>query len=278
MISAELLSELKDISLKMRYELIKMMGFGKVHHFGGSLSVVEIMTALYFYKMRIRPEDPDWYERDRFIMSKGHSVPAQYVALALKGIIPMESLKTLKALGSILQGHPNSWMTPGIEACTGSLGQGLSFGNGVALCFKIKKLDSRVYVVMGDGELHEGQVWEAALTSSTHKLDNLVAFIDRNSLKSQGLTDEAKSLEPLKEKWETFGWHTEVIDGHDLKAICDALDKAETIKGKPVMIIANTIKGKGISFIEGKFEFHNSSINEEQYKVAMKEVALEDSE
>jgi transketolase len=278
MISAELLSELKDISLKMRYELIKMMGFGKVHHFGGSLSVVEIMTALYFYKMRIRPEDPDWYERDRFIMSKGHSVPAQYVALALKGIIPMESLKTLKALGSILQGHPNSWMTPGIEACTGSLGQGLSSGNGVALCSKIKKLDSRVYVVMGDGELHEGQVWEAALTSSTHKLDNLVAFIDRNSLKSQGLTDEAKSLEPLKEKWETFGWHTEVIDGHDLKAICDALDRAETIKGKPVMIIANTIKGKGISFIEGKFEFHNSSINEEQYKVAMKEVALEDSE
>jgi transketolase len=278
MISAEQLSELKDTSLRMRYELIKMMGFGKVHHFGGSLSVVEIMTALYFYKMRIRSDDPEWYERDRFVMSKGHSVPAQYVALALKGIIPMESLKTLKALGSILQGHPNSWMTPGIEACTGSLGQGLSFGNGVALCAKIKKLDSRVYVVMGDGELHEGQVWEAGLTSSTHKLDNLVAFIDRNSLKSQGLTDEAKSLEPLKEKWETFGWHTEVIDGHDLKAICDALDEAETIKGKPTMIIAKTIKGKGISFIEGKYEFHNSSITEEQYKVAIKEVALEDCE
>jgi transketolase len=278
MISAEQLSELKDTSLRMRYELIKMMGFGKVHHFGGSLSVVEIMTALYFYKMRIRSDDPEWYERDRFVMSKGHSVPAQYVALALKGIIPMESLKTLKALGSILQGHPNSWMTPGIEACTGSLGQGLSFGNGVALCAKIKKIDSRVYVVMGDGELHEGQVWEAALTSSTQKLDNLVAFIDRNSLKSQGLTDEAKSLEPLKEKWDSFGWHTVVIDGHDLKAICDALDEAETIKGKPTMIIAKTIKGKGISFIEGKYEFHNSSITEEQYKVAIKEVALEDCE
>jgi transketolase len=278
MITEEQLSELKDISLKMRYELIKMMGFGKVHHFGGSLSVVEIMTALYFYKMRIRPDDPEWYERDRFVMSKGHSVPAQYVALALKGIIPMESLKTLKSLGSILQGHPNSWMTPGIEACTGSLGQGLSFGNGVALCAKIKKIDSRVYVVMGDGELHEGQVWEAALTSSTQKLDNLVAFIDRNSLKSQGLTDEAKSLEPLKEKWDSFGWHTVVIDGHDLKSICDALDEAETIKGKPTMIIAKTIKGKGISFIEGKYEFHNSSITEEQYKVAIKEVALEDCE
>ena len=249
------LKELGIIAKRMRYELIKMMGFGKVHHFGGSLSVIEIMTALYFYKMRINPEDPNWMERDRFVMSKGHSVPAQYVALALLNIIPLETLKTLKTLGSILQGHPNSWMTPGIEACTGSLGQGLSFANGLALGARIKKLDSRVFVVLGDGELHEGQVWESALTSSTHHLDNLVAIIDRNSLKSQGATDEAKNLEPLKDKWVAFGWHTIVIDGHNLEEICNALDEADSVKGKPTMIIANTIKGKGMSLSKGRFEF-----------------------
>ncbi len=277
MITSEKLVDLNNTARKMRFELIKMMNYGKVHHFGGSLSAIEIMAALYFYKMRLHPDDPNWSGRDWFVMSKGHSVPAQYVALALKGILPLETLKTLKLLGSILQGHPNAWMTPGIEACTGSLGQGLSFGNGVALSARIKKMDTRVYVLLGDGELHEGQVWEAALTTSTHALDNLVGIIDRNSLKSQGITDEAKNLEPLKAKWESFGWHTLEIDGHDLKAICDALDEAETIKGKPTMIIAKTIKGKGISFAEGKFEFHNSSITEEQFKLALTEVTVEAS-
>jgi transketolase len=276
MITEEKINELQKTSARMRFELIKMMGFGKVHHFGGSLSSIEIMTALYFYKMRINPRDINWMDRDRFIMSKGHSVPSQYVALALRGIIPMEELKGLKTLGSILQGHPNSWKTPGVEACTGSLGQGLSFGNGVALCAKLKKLNTRVFVVLGDGELHEGQVWEAALTSSTRHLDNLVAIIDRNTLNSQGVADNPKNLEPLKEKWDSFGWHTIVVNGHNLREICVALDEAETVKGKPTMIIAKTIKGKGVSFVEGKFEFHNSAINEEQYHKAIAEVALEE--
>ena len=276
MITEEKLNELQKTSARMRFELIKMMGSGKVHHFGGSLSATDIITALYFYKMRINPKDLTWTDRDRFIMSKGHSVPAQYVALALLGIIPMNELKDLKTLGSILQGHPNSWLTPGIEACTGSLGQGLSFGNGIALCARLDKLNTRVYVMLGDGELHEGQVWEAAMTSSTHCLDNLAAIVDRNTLSSQGITDKAKNLKPIREKWDSFGWHTIVIDGHNLREICAALDEADTIKGKPTMIIANTIKGKGISFAEGNFEFHNSAMTEEQYQKAMADVTLEE--
>ena len=208
-------------------------------------------------------------------MSKGHSVPTQYAALALLGIIPMEILPSLKRLGTILQGHPNSWMTPGIEACTGSLGQGLSFGNGLAFAARVLKSDSRFFVLMGDGELHEGQVWEAAMTASTHKLDSVVALVDQNRLKSQGVTNEAKCLDPLGEKWTAFGWHTIEIDGHDLQQICNALDEAEKTKGKPTVILANTIKGKGVSFIEGRFEFHNAAINQEQWEQAMKEVALE---
>jgi transketolase len=225
--------------------------------------------------MRIDPTNPKWEMRDRFVMSKGHSVPTQYAALALLGILPIESLTRLKDLGSILQGHPNSWMTPGIEACTGSLGQGLSYANGMAMAARIKKLDCRIYVLMGDGELHEGQIWEAALTAPTLQLDNLVAMVDQNRLKSQGITDEAKRLEPLAEKWVSFGWHTIEIDGHDLVQICQALAEADNVKGKPTIIIANTIKGKGVSFIEGRFEFHNSALNQEQWELAMQEVALE---
>jgi transketolase len=275
MISEIQLTQLKKRTQEMRVNLLKMMGYGKAHHFGGSFSCIELVTALYFYKMRIDPSNPGWSERDRFIMSKGHSVPAQYAALGLSGIIPMETLSTLKSLGSILQGHPNSKMTPGVEACTGSLGQGLSFGNGVAMAAKQKKSTCRVYVILGDGELHEGQVWEAAMGSSTHHLDNLVALVDRNTLKSQGITDEAKCLEPLKDKWNAFGWHTISVDGHDLLQICNALDEAELIKGKPTVILAQTIKGKGISFMEGRFENHNSSINQEQWNQAMQELTLE---
>jgi transketolase len=276
MITTDQLAQLQKRAKEMRYHIIKMMGYGKVHHFGGSLSAVELVAALYFYKMRYDPANPKWPGRDRFVMSKGHSVPAQYTALALAGIIPIEILPSLKTLGSILQGHPNAWMTPGIEACTGSLGQGLSFANGIALAARLQNCDCRVYVVLGDGELHEGQVWEAAMTSSTHRLDNVVALIDRNTLKSQGITDEAKCLEPLKDKWAAFGWHVLSVDGHNLQQICDALDEAEEIKGKPTVIIANTIKGKGISFLEGRFENHNSSINQEKWAVAMQEVALEE--
>jgi transketolase len=267
------LSELETIARDMRYHIVRMMGTNKPHHFGGSLSIVEMVTALYFYKMRYDPANPDWDGRDRFVMSKGHTVPAQYVALAKLGVLPMEALPTLKHLGSILQGHPNACMTPGLEACTGSLGQGLSFANGIALAARVRALDIRVYCLLGDGELHEGQVWEAAMSSSTHKLDNLCALVDRNHLKSQGDVDEAKNLEPLAAKWEAFGWHTIGIDGHDLRQVCDALDEAETVAGKPTVIIAQTVKGKGVPFMEGQFQFHNAPISQAQWAEAMRVLA-----
>jgi len=270
------LAELAGIAHELRYHIVRMMGAGKPHHFGGSLSVVEVVTALYFYKMRYDPADPRWDGRDRFVMSKGHSVPAQYAALARLGVLPLDELPRLKKLGSILQGHPNMHMTPGLEACTGSLGQGLSFANGIALAARIRGLECRVYCVLGDGELHEGQVWEAAMEAAGQKLDTLVALVDRNRLKSQGDVDEAKPLEPLALKWEAFGWHTLVVDGHDLRQICDALDVAETTKGRPTAVIARTVKGKGVPFMEGQFQFHNAPISQQQWEEAMRVLAPEE--
>ncbi len=275
MVDDRKLAELERTARDMRYHIVRMMGAGKPHHFGGSLSIVEMVTALYFYKMRYDPSDPDWDGRDRFVMSKGHTVPAQYVALAKLGVIPMEALPTLKSLGGILQGHPNACMTPGLEACTGSLGQGLSFANGVALAARIRGLTIRVYCILGDGELHEGQVWEAAMGSSTHKLDHLCALVDRNHLKSQGVVDEAKNLEPLADKWRAFGWHTIDVDGHEMRQVCDALDEAETVKGRPTVIIAETVKGKGVPFMEGQFQFHNAPISQEQWQEAMRLLAAD---
>lgn len=269
MFSDSRLDELEATARELRYHIVRMMGPDKTHHFGGSLSIVELITALYFYKMRYRPSDPYWDGRDRFVMSKGHAVPTQYVALAKLGVLPMEDLVTLKRLGSILQGHPNACMTPGLEACTGSLGQGLSFANGIAMAARIRHLDIRVYCLLGDGELQEGQIWEAAMGSTTHKLDNLCAMVDRNGLKSQGVVDEAKLLEPLVQKWEAFGWHAVTVDGHDLRQICNALDEAEAVKGKPTMIVAETVKGKGVPFMEGQFQFHNAPITKEQWAEAM---------
>jgi transketolase len=258
---------------ELRRTIVEMMGYGKAHHFGGSLSAVEIITALYFYKMRYDPSNPQWTDRDRFVMSKGHSVPAQYAALAMMGVLPSDCLKTLKQLGSILQGHPNAHLTPGIEAFTGSLGQGLSFANGIAIAARLQQKQIRVYVLLGDGELHEGQVWEAAMTTSTQKLSMLTAIIDNNRLKSQGKVSDAKELEPLALKWEAFGWYPICIDGHDLRQICNALDVAENIQDKPTVIIAKTIKGKGVSFMEEHFEFHNAPIDQDQWIQAMKELA-----
>lgn len=271
MVDTTKMQELEEITKRMRIEIVTMMGTGKPHHFGGSLSEVEIIASLYFYKMRYRASDPLWPDRDRFVMSKGHSVPAQYVALAMLGVFPHEYLGQLKTLGACLQGHP-CMKTPGIEACTGSLGQGLSFSNGIALGARIAERSFRVYTVLGDGELQEGQVWEAAMTSSAYNLDNLVAIVDRNHLESQGGTEESKALEPLKSKWEAFGWHTLDIDGHDIKQVCDALDTAEATKGQPTVILADTVKGKGVSFIEGDFRFHNAPLTTEQYDQALHEL------
>lgn len=269
------LADLTATARELRYHIVRMMGADKAHHFGGSLSIVELVTALYFYKMRYDPSDPNWDGRDRFVMSKGHTVPTQYVALAKLGVLPMEELPTLKRLGSILQGHPNACMTPGLEACTGSLGQGLSFANGIAMAARIRGLDIRVYCLLGDGELQEGQVWEAAMGSTTRKLDNLCALVDRNGLKSQGVVDDAKRLEPLAQKWEAFGWHAITVDGHDLRQVCDALDAAEEVKEKPTVIVAETVKGKGVPFMEGQFQFHNAPISQAQWVEAMRLLAVD---
>ena len=270
-ITPDQLVALRRRAAEMRWHIVSMMGPNKAHHFGGSLSATDILTALYFYKMRYDPANPQWPGRDRFIMSKGHSVPAQYTALALLGVFPIEELATLKRLGSRLQGHPAMHYTPGIEACTGALGEGLSYGNGIALAGRIQGLDYRVYCLLGDGELHEGQTWEAAMTTTKQCLTNVVAIIDRNRLKAMDETACGKSLDPLPDRWAAFGWAVREIDGHDLAAICDALDWA-TERDRPAAIIANTVKGKGVSIFEGQAKFHNAAVTEAQLQQALNEI------
>jgi len=264
--------QLKLKAAEMRLQIVRMMGADKVHHFGGSLSSADVITALYFYKMRYDPARPTWPERDRFVMSKGHSVPAQYVALAMLGVFSRDELSTLKKLGSRLQGHPAMHLTPGIEACTGALGEGLSYANGIALGGRVQGLHFRVYCLIGDGELHEGQIWEAAMTTAQRRLNNVVAIIDRNRLKAMDASDGPKVLEPLAGRWRSFGWAVREIDGHDMCAIMDALDWAEQQSNKPSLIIASTIKGKGVSFLEGQAGYHNAPINPDQFARALTEL------
>jgi len=273
-VTPEQLAYLSHMAAQMRWQIVNMMGPRKVHHFGGSLSATDILTALYFYKMNYDGNNPSWPQRDRFVMSKGHSVPAQYAALALKGVLPLEELVTLKRLGTRLQGHPAMHHTPGIEACTGMLGEGLSFSNGLALAGRLRCLDYHVYCLMGDGELQEGQVWEAAMTTSRRKLSNVTAIIDRNHLKAMDDVERVKWMEPLCERWQTFGWVVREIDGHNLQQICDALDWAGEPREQPAMIIAQTVKGKGVSFFEGQARFHNAQITEEQLAQAVAELNL----
>jgi len=272
MLTDEKLAELRGRAALMRWHIVDSMGPNKPHHFGGSLSATDMVACLYFYKMRYNPADPKWPDRDLFVMSKGHSVPAQYVALAMLGVFPMEELRTLKKLGSRLQGHPDMRKTPGIEAPTGSLGMGLSFANGLALAARLDKRPSHAYVLVGDGELDEGQIWEAAMTTAHYGLDNVTVLIDRNTLQGMGRTEEAKRLEDIAAKWQAFGWHTLKIDGHDLTQICSALDQATEWTDKPTAIIARTVKGKGVSFIEDRFNFHNSALTPEQMAQAMSEL------
>lgn len=240
----------------------------KSGHPGGSLSAADIITALFFYKMHYDPKNPKWPERDRFILSKGHAAPALYAALALAGFFPEEELLTLRKPGSRLQGHP-SVSTPGIEICTGSLGQGLSVANGIALAGKLDKKDYHVYVLMGDGEIQEGCVWEAAMSSSQYKLDNLTAIIDRNRIQQTGNTEDIMGLEPLKDKWKAFCWHVMEINGHDFSSIINALN---IVSDKPKVIIANTIKGKGVSFMENRAVWHGVAPNQEESRKAMEEL------
>lgn len=264
--------KLREMAAELRLHIVRMMGPNKAHHFGGSLSVADAVAALYFYKMRYDPRNPAWPDRDRFIMSKGHCVPAQYAALAMLGVIPIEELPTLKRLGSRLQGHPAMHYTPGLEGCTGSLGQGLSFANGMALAARIRGQNYRVYCLIGDGETHEGQIWEAAMTAGRRCLSNVTAIIDYNGLKAMDESTCGKSLDPMPDRWAAFGWRTREIDGHDMAQMCDALDWATESDGPPSVIIAHTVKGKGVSFIEGKPQFHNAPLTEEQIQQAIAEL------
>lgn len=261
--------ELERIAKEIRKDVLRMLVKAGSGHIGGSLSCVEIITALYFYKMRYDPKNPKWDKRDRFILSKGHSCPTLYAALAKAGFFPREKLWFLRKVGSILQGHPDMNKTPGIEISTGSLGQGLSIANGIAMSGKMDGKGYNVYVLLGDGELQEGNIWEAAMFAGFHKLDNLTAIVDRNMLQIDGNTEDIKALEPLAEKWKAFKWHVIEIDGHSFKEIITALDVRVT---KPKMIIAYTIKGKGVSFMENKVYYHGVAPTKEEFEMAMKEL------
>lgn len=271
MIGKEKLTELRHLAAKMRRDIILMVGVGQPGHIGGSCSAADIVAALYGYKMKHDPRNPKWEGRDKLLMSKGHAAIIQYAALAELGYFSTSVLPTLKKLGSMLQGHPDIHKTPGIEANTGSLGQGLSISNGMALAMKLDGKANRVYCILGDGELAEGQVWEAAMFAGARKIDNLVAIIDQNSLQAMGRVAERMNSNPLPEKWRAFGWHVLEIDGHNMEEIVAALDAADTIQGKPTAIISHTIKGKGFSFAENQVGFHNGAMTQAQYELGLKE-------
>lgn len=266
------IEELNKIAAEIRLELLRMFSFGKAQHFGGSLSCVELVTALFFDRMNFSADLIDDPERDRFIMSKGHAVPVQYVALAMLGVFDIDELKTIKTLGTRLQGHPDILKTPGIEAPTGSLGQGLSFANGLAFAGRLDGNEFNIYLILGDGELQEGQIWEAAMTSAHYKLANICILIDTNKYQSQGKVNQMMSVEPLIDRWRAAGWEARRIDGHNLADITAALDEFDGAGDKPHVIIADTIKGKGIAFMEDTFEFHNFALSETQYAMAMDEL------
>jgi transketolase len=263
---------LKDRARRIRIDILKMLHGCGSGHTGGSLSATDIMTALYFAKMKYDPKKPDWEGRDYFILSKGHAAPVLYATLAHAGFFETAELCTLRKLGSRLQGHPDSKYLPGVEISTGSLGQGLSVACGIALSRKLDKAPNRVYAVLGDGELQEGQVWEAAMTGAHYKLDNLCVLIDNNGLQIDGPVAKVMGVEPIADKWRAFGWDVQDIDGHDMAQIVAALDKAETVKGRPTAIVCRTIKGKGSKCFEGKVEFHGTTPSKEELEIALKEL------
>ena len=265
-------NQLKEIAKEIRKDILIMLNKAGSGHTGGSLSAVELLTALFFGKMRYNPQNPSWRERDYFILSKGHAAPLLYAILAKCGYFNHDELYELRQLGSRLQGHPDCKLTPGIEVPTGSLGQGLSMANGIALALRLDGLPGRVYVLLGDGEVQEGQVWEAAMTAAHYKIDNLCAILDNNRLQIDGWTKDVKNIEPLAAKWEAFGWAVIEIDGHNFEEILNALDEAEKIKGKPTIIIARTIKGKGVSLFENKAEYHGVAPTNEELELALKEL------
>ena len=268
-------SEKKQLSLqacKVRQHIIEGTFNAKSGHPGGSLSAADIITYLYFKEMRVDPKNPKWEDRDRFVLSKGHAAPALYGALAVKGFFPEDEIKNLRKPGSFLQGHPDMKGIPGVDMSTGSLGQGVSCAVGMALAGKVAGKDYRVYAVLGDGEIQEGQVWEAAMFAAHKKLDNLTIFIDNNNLQIDGTMDEVNSPYPIPEKFEAFGWHTVEIDGHDFDQMEKAVEEAKSIKDKPTAVIMHTVKGKGVSFMEDQVGWHGVAPNAEQYENAMNEL------
>jgi len=264
--------EMETMARRLRRHIISMTGEAGSGHPGGSLSAVEIVTSLYFNVLRHNPENPQWPDRDRFILSKGHAAPLLYATLAESGYFSVEELPTLRKLGSCLQGHCDSNATVGVEMTAGSLGQGLSFAVGVALAGRLNSQDYRVYVLLGDGECDEGQVWEAAMAAAHHKLDNLMAIVDNNGLQIDGWNRDVMGLDPFGEKWQAFGWNVIELDGHDITRLLDAFDRAKSVKGKPTVVIAHTVKGKGVSFMENNVDFHGKAPNAEQVELALKEL------
>ena len=267
--------KLEEVSKLIRKDIVSMLTESASGHPGGSLSIADIMTVLFFKEMNIdtsKINDPD---RDRFVLSKGHAAPALYSALARKGYFEVEELKTLRQVGSRLQGHPNMNDLPGIDMSTGSLGQGISAAVGMALAGKLDKKDYRVYTILGDGELEEGQVWEASMSAAHYKLDNLTAFIDNNGLQIDGNIENVMNPRPIDKKFEAFGWNVLIINGHDYDEIINAIAKSKEFKGKPTAIICNTTKGKGVSFMENKAEWHGTAPSKEQCEQALKEIGGE---
>ena len=269
--SQEELREVRKKAIDIRANYLEMLPGGKVGHLGGSCSAADFTAALYFKHMRVFP-DPKDPRRDRCVFSKGHAVLAQYACFVELGYVPRSELPKVKTYEGILQGHPDM-NTPGLEAVTGSLGQGLSVALGMALGLRLDKSDSRVFAVLGDGELSEGQIWEAAMAATVFKADNLCAIVDYNGIQATGTTDEVFPIKDLQAKWSSFGWHTIEIDGHDMEQILNALDEAKATKGKPTVILARTVKGKGFSFAENKAKYHNAAMNEEEYKEALATIA-----
>jgi transketolase len=269
----QLVPKLQQTARRLRRDIVEMIYAAGSGHPGGALSAIDFLTALYFYRMRYDPKNPRWPERDRFLLSKGHACAALYAVLAEAGFFPREELKRFRKIDSFLQGHVDYNEVPGAEMTGGSLGMGLSVGLGMALAARLDAASWRVYVMLGDGECDEGQVWEAAMAAAHHRLDNLTAIVDRNGLQQTRPTEDTIRLEPLEEKWKAFGWDTMTIDGHDMIQILDTLDLALQQKGKPVVIISRTVKGKGVSFMEGAADFHGRAPTKDELGQALAELS-----
>ena len=265
-------AELSEVARRIRVQIIQMISRAASGHPGGSLSAVEIVTALYFREMRIDPQDPGLPDRDRFVLSKGHAAPVLYAALALRGYFPVAVLATLRQAGSSLQGHPHRLDTPGVEASTGSLGQGLSMASGMAMGLRLSGSPARVFALIGDGESQEGQIWEAAMTAGFRKLSNLCVFLDYNDLQIDGRVSAIKDIRPLRDKWRSFRWRVQEIDGHDFRQIAAAVARFRRERDMPTLVIARTVKGKGVSFMENNVNFHGQAPNAQETATALAEL------